>query len=117
MVKTRDAGRKAVEDEWAAREDQKKIKKLRQERLELQKKREQEEAEEERKKLKAQHWLCCPKCGHPMQEEGLADIDVDVCTFCEGIFFDRGELEQLLVFHKGQTQRSFFRQLLKLKSK
>lgn len=36
----------------------------------------------------------CPKCliGH-MHQESRDKIKVDVCNHCEGIFFDKGELE------------------------
>jgi len=53
-------------------------------------------AEQRAKALKEQHWMCCPKCGHEMTETQLCGIMVDRCSVCEGIYFDRGELELLL---------------------
>lgn len=71
-------------------------------------------AEEERKRLRDLHYLHCPKCGHSMAEKDLEGIQVDVCTLCEGIYFDRGELEQLLVGKPSEVRRGFFRRLFGL---
>ena len=48
------------------------------------------------RELKAQHWMCCPKCGQRMEEMELLGIMVDRCKACAGIYFDRNELELLL---------------------
>ncbi len=48
-------------------------------------------------KLRAEHWLKCPKCGHDMEVVTLKGIEVENCTFCEGVYFDRNELESLLL--------------------
>ena len=80
-------------------------------------KREKERAEQsqaaERQRLKDLHYMHCPKCGHGMVEEKLESISVDRCIFCEGIFFDAGELEQLLS-RKSDEARGFFRKLIKI---
>ncbi len=55
-----------------------------------------ERAEQRKRELKAQHWMCCPKCGHKMQEIELMGIIVDKCSSCSGVHFDKGELELLL---------------------
>ena len=47
-----------------------------------------------------------------MKEEDLYTIKVDICTLCEGIYFDRGELEELMLAHQSQSRKSFFRRLL-----
>ena len=39
------------------------------------------------------HFMKCPKCGHDMKEEDLHGVKADRCTFCEGMFFDAGELD------------------------
>lgn len=72
------------------------------------------EAEEERKRLRDLHYMRCPKCGHSMEEKDLEGIKVDVCSLCEGIYFDRGELEQLLVGKQSEVRRGFFRSLFGL---
>ena len=46
------------------------------------------------------HWMKCPKCGADMSEIELEGIMVDKCAGCEGLFFDRGELELMLVNKK-----------------
>ena len=55
----------------------------------------------------------CPKCGHDMKEEDLEGVEIDRCTFCEGIFFDAGELEQLFL-KREQERKSFFRRLRRI---
>ncbi len=54
---------------------------------------------------RSQHWMKCPKCGGDMEEIGLANILVDKCRNCEGIFFDHGELETLF---KSKEVEGFF---------
>jgi hypothetical protein len=82
-----------LEDEYFAREDAEKKR-----RLSLQVKRETEAAELAR--LKALHQMHCPKCGLKLQEIRFSGLDVDVCFACNGVFLDRGELEQI-VKHDG----------------
>jgi hypothetical protein len=50
---------------------------------------------------KGPHWMKCPKCGSDLKEIEMDRILVDKCTGCEGIFFDKGELELMLEAHKG----------------
>ena len=50
----------------------------------------------ERHKLKDLHWMKCPKCGMDLTEIAVKDIKVDKCFSCEGIFLDKGELEELM---------------------
>jgi len=40
--------------------------------------------------------LACPRCGAPMKEFEHLGVTLDGCTGCEGIFFDAGELEEVL---------------------
>ncbi len=37
----------------------------------------------------------CPKCNSPMVSVEFADVDVDRCTACHGLFFDEFEKEEL----------------------
>ncbi|MEO8431746.1 MAG: zf-TFIIB domain-containing protein [Acidobacteriota bacterium] len=55
--------------------------------------------------------LACPKCGSQMTADRIQDVEIDRCPTCEGLFFDRGELEQLLLQHEPH-RRGFFRKLL-----
>lgn len=43
-----------------------------------------------------EHWMKCPKCGAEMREVRLDNVMVDKCSGCEGVYFDRGELELLI---------------------
>jgi Zn-finger nucleic acid-binding protein len=38
----------------------------------------------------------CPKCVGKLQKKKTEGLDVDVCFVCEGIWFDAGELEDVL---------------------
>lgn len=40
--------------------------------------------------------LPCPKCRTPMGLTTLMGIAVEKCPSCEGVFFDRGEIEKLV---------------------
>jgi uncharacterized protein len=55
------------------------------------------------------HWMKCPKCGGQMQEIRLDNVMVDKCSACEGVYFDRGELELLTQHQKsgGLLKRLF----------
>jgi len=77
-----------AESEYFVREDAERKRKLAHD-----VRRQTEEAE--RKRLKALHWMRCPKCGMEMHEVKLRGMDVDVCFSCNGIFLDQGELSHL----------------------
>ena len=53
-------------------------------------------AEQETKAAENAHWMKCPKCGRDLAEVDLAGIKVDRCTSCQGLYFDKGELEVIL---------------------
>ena len=80
-------------------------------------KREAERASEEqaaqREALKKAHVMKCPKCGHDMAEQDLGGITIDRCTFCEGVYFDAGELESAYM-KKDEDRKSLFRRLVGL---
>ena len=71
-------------------------------RLELQKKAKYIEelrsqmAEEEKQRLKELHQMHCPKCGSDLVEIKYKNVMIDKCPECEGIWFDCGELEQVV---------------------
>jgi hypothetical protein len=73
----------------------------------------QSRAELRSRELKTQHWMCCPKCGHQMQEVKLLGIMVDRCTSCDGVYFDRGELQLLLESKEPKGFLGGLRQLFK----
>ena len=59
------------------------------------------------------HFMKCPKCGYDMKEENLEGVSVDRCTFCEGIYLDAGELDQIFL-KKEDDRKGFFRKLVKI---
>jgi hypothetical protein len=67
-----------------------------------------------REALKKAHFMKCPKCGHDMKEEVLdVDVTIDRCSYCEGVYFDAGELERAYM-KKAEERRGLFRQLLRI---
>jgi hypothetical protein len=99
--------RRGRENDWFRQNEEKLIEAAR-------KRREQADSasrsaeEDARRKL---HWRKCPKCGSDMEVETISGIEVEKCPSCGGVFFDRGELEQLLVKHDSE-RRGFFRRLM-----
>ena len=98
--------RKGREDDWFRHNEAQMMEAARKKRDAAESAKKTEASEE----LRKAHWRKCPKCGHDMEVETISGIEVERCSSCEGIFFDRGELEQLLVKH--QDRRGFFRRLL-----
>ncbi|MFC1553352.1 zf-TFIIB domain-containing protein [candidate division KSB1 bacterium] len=77
-------------------------------------KKEQERLRQEKEgksKLIELHWMKCPKCGHDMEIKIIEKIEVDKCSNCKGIYFDAGELDELLL-KKAEERISFFRILI-----
>jgi uncharacterized protein len=101
------------EDEWFLANEKRLLETARIEREKREKERAALTADAERKKLREQHFMRCPKCGHEMKEEELQGVKVDRCSFCEGIYFDAGELDQVLL-KREEDRRGFFRKLVKI---
>jgi hypothetical protein len=99
------------EDDWFRENEQQLLEAARHAREKREKEREQQEVAGERKRLRELHYMKCPKCGHDMREEALEGVTVDRCTFCEGIYFDAGELDRVLL-KKNEERRGFFRRLV-----
>ena len=99
------------EDEWFLANEKKLLDAARLEREKREKARAAQTAEADRKRLREQHFMRCPKCGHEMKEETLEGVSIDRCSHCEGIYFDAGELEQLYL-RRQEDRRSFFRKLV-----
>jgi hypothetical protein len=107
-----DEGSRRREDDWFLQNEQKLLEDARKARAKREAEREARESEEQRARLKEQHWMKCPKCGHDLKVQTLEGIEIDRCTFCEGFFVDAGELDALFL-KKGVGQRqSFMRRLL-----
>ena len=101
------------EDEWFLRNEKQLLEAARNARLKREAERAAKEKADETRRLKDLHFMKCPKCGHDMKEETLESVAVDRCSHCEGIFFDAGELEQV-VEQQAEQRRSFFRKLVKI---
>jgi uncharacterized protein len=76
------------EEEFFAREEAAKQKKLAIERARAL-------ANAEREELKQRHWMRCPKCGMELQTITFRDVAIDRCFNCHGTWLDEGELERL----------------------
>lgn len=85
--------RTKAEDEYFAKQE-----------IERRKKWAAEQAEkmaiEEKQRLKDLHYMKCPKCGMDMQEIELHGVKVDQCASCGGVYFDAGEIQEML---KGES--------------
>ena len=57
----------------------------------------------EKERLKQLHYMKCPKCGMDMKTIELHGVSVDQCPSCGGIYFDAGEVEQLLQHERGSS--------------
>ena len=99
--------RKSREDGWFKQNEAQLLAAARKKREEAEKAKGSAEAQARRQA----HWRKCPKCGADMRVDKIGDIEVETCPDCEGIFFDRGELETLLLSREGE-RRGFFRKLL-----
>jgi predicted Zn-ribbon and HTH transcriptional regulator len=76
------------EEEYFAREDAER-------RHALAKKKSAETAVEEQARLKALHFMKCPKCGFDLETVQFKGISIDKCFHCNGTWLDAGELETL----------------------
>lgn len=78
-----------AEEEYFARVEFERKKKLAEERM-------KNINVQEREELKKLHYMHCPKCGMELIEIKFQDIEVDECPSCKGFWLDCGELENLL---------------------
>lgn len=85
--------------------------------LRVQKEREREEAiqkiEDEKERVKALHWMRCPKCGNEMETINHHNVLIDKCSQCEGLYFDKGEFDTLLQMEVDERV-SFFKGMLRI---
>lgn len=51
--------------------------------------------EAERARLKALHWMRCPKCGMELRPIVFRGVTVDKCFTCNGMYLDDGEIEKI----------------------
>ena len=81
--------RSGKEEEYFAKAEAEKLKVSAQKHLE-------ETADAEKKRLKELHYMKCPKCGMDMEEIKYGSVLLDKCFSCGGLYFDDGELEQVI---------------------
>lgn len=63
---------------------------------------ESEAAEEERQRILAVARHHCPKCGAPLVTLPHHGIEIEQCSHCQGVWLDRGEIEQVLASEYAQ---------------
>lgn len=78
----------STEEEYFAREDIEKKRKLALQQA-------QSLAAQQKEELKKLHWMKCPKCGMDLHAVKHGDVEMETCFNCHGIFLDSGELERL----------------------
>ena len=83
----------STEEEFFAREDAEKKRKLALERA-------KEVAEQQKAELKQLHWMRCPKCGFELNTVSFKGVEIDKCFQCGVTVFDAGELEKIGVKEK-----------------
>ena len=105
------ANPKKTEDEWFVRNEAEMIKSFKRERERRQKELDEMLKQAEARKKKELHWMKCPKCGSDLQAVTIEDIKIDKCPLCEGVFLDRGELEELMLKKQGES-RGFLKRVL-----
>ena len=86
VVDPKDA--KKQEDEYFLKKETELINKMRKEQT--------SKAEQDRLlELQKLHFMHCPKCGQDLKQKYFEEVEVDVCSGCEGVWLDKGELELL----------------------
>jgi uncharacterized protein len=88
------------EEEYYARQEYEKKKKIEEEKNKNMK-------GEEQKRLKELHYMKCPKCGMDLLEIDYKSIKIDKCSGCEGIWLDAGEMEIISTMEKGGLDKLF----------
>ena len=88
------------EEEYVARMEYDRLKKIKEEKHKKLK-------AEEKNELKELHFMRCPKCGMEMIEIDYKSIKVDKCSECEGIWLDAGELEAVAKLEKTGLDKLF----------
>lgn len=78
-----------TEEEYFAREEIEKKRKLALEQA-------QETEAKRREELRQLHHMKCPKCGMDLQPLKQGNLEIDTCFNCQGVWLDAGELEQIV---------------------
>lgn len=91
-----------AEEEYFARLEFEKKKKLAEEQMKLL-------SEKEKENLKNTHFMHCPKCGMDLVLVKYKDVEVDECPACKGFWMDAGEVEKIIT-----EKDSFLSNVLKI---
>lgn len=92
-----------TEDEYFAKEEAEKKKRLHD-------KVAKEQIEEKKEETRDIWFMTCPKCAGKLQEIVFRGVKIDKCPACTGVWLDDGELEKLA----GPEEKSVINELLKL---
>jgi hypothetical protein len=88
------------EEEYFARVELEKKKRLEEERLKTL-------AEEEKSRLRDLHHMRCPKCGMKLKEIDYKGVNVDKCFSCDGVWLDAGEMDVLAKLDRPALDKLF----------
>lgn len=88
------------EDEYIARMEFERRKKLEEE-------KHKKLAAAEKERLKELHFMRCPKCGMELIEIDYKGVRIDECSECRGIWLDAGELSTVSKLEKGALDKLF----------
>ena len=102
---------KRSEDDWFRQHEETLLAQARREREARERQRTAHGSEDQRSRLREAHWMKCPKCGHDLATEDFSGVAIDRCTFCEGIYFDAGEFEELIQ-KRYEDRRNIVRRML-----
>ena len=90
------------EQEYFAREDVEKLRRL-------SRKQSEALAKLKREELRKTHYMKCPKCGFDLHTLKRGEVEIDTCFECKGVWLDEGELERVLQeppAHRGTVIRA-----------
>ena len=73
------------EDEYFAREDVEKKRKLAFQQAQVM-------AEQQKEALRTLHYMKCPKCGFDLHTLKRGEVDLDMCFNCKGLWIDAGRV-------------------------
>jgi len=93
-----------TEEEYFARENAERLRKLAAE-------QHRSLAQAEREELRARHHMRCPKCGMELKEITVRGVQVDRCFSCNGTWLDAGEMEKLA---RGQAENTVMGAVLRV---
>lgn len=99
------------EDKWFAHHEEELLRQARRERDRRIREATASEEASRLKSLREAHWLKCPKCGHDMKTISQLGVEIEQCTLCEGVYFDRNELEEFLM-KRVEERRGIVRRFL-----